>query len=110
MESNYLLEVLPWELWENIFTETYTKTQIYFISTCKFFYNKLKITDLSDAKFAMKLNDEILSQSKFDELISLNASGNPHIRNVSRMKKLKILNASFSTCGIDQDGILGLDL
>lgn len=52
------------------------------------------------------------------DLIELDAHRNPNINDVSFMKNLKILNASYDhedkygdrTCGINQNGIKGLDL
>jgi hypothetical protein len=43
-------------------------------------------------------------------LVELDVTDNKKITNVSMMKSLKILNASGFECGIDQNGVIGLDL
>ncbi len=43
-------------------------------------------------------------------MIELDVAHNPNITNVSFMTNLKKLDASGKKCGIDQEGINGLDL
>ena len=55
------------------------------------------------------MNQKILQYSIFEKVMDLNASYNSKITNVSHMKSLQILCAS-GNCGINQEGIKGLNL
>ena len=87
------------------------RSQLSLISTCIYYRNNLHIIDLFniDKKYLKELTQEILHFSIFEKVIYLNANCNSKITNVSHMKFLQILNASFN-CGIDQKGIEGLNL
>ena len=62
-----------------------------------------------DDKYLKLLVNDILQQHKFRFVVKLNAWNNSNITNVSFMKNLKELDAA-EFCGIDQEGIEGLDL
>ena len=113
--SNYI----PLEIWDMIFDLLNLKTQISLISTCHYFRDNLKITDLyylkNDTKnkknILKKLTTDILKLPIFLNTKWLNAVDNKKINNVSFMTNLKILNAySYSFDTIDQNGIKGLNL
>ena len=63
-----------------------------------------------DDKYLRLLQNNILEQHKFQFVIKLDASSNSKITNVSSMKNLKELDAGGDSCGINQEGIEGLDL
>jgi hypothetical protein len=67
------------------------------------------VTDLYNLhkNLLRKLNDNIIQLYPFT--ISLHASNNSRITNVSHMRSLKVLNA-WGNCGIGDVGITGLDL
>src|SRR5438270_13747239 len=99
------------DIWKIILNLLDFKSQINLISMNHIFRNELKITNLYNIKekYLKLLTDDILKIQIFNQVNSLNASGNKKITNVSMMKSLKILNIS-GKCSIDQNGINGLDL
>jgi hypothetical protein len=103
--------IFPLEIFEYILNLCDFKTQIYLVSLNKFLSDNLKIIDLCHIqhKYLDLLTDKILKQQKFNQLDALNDRGNIKITNVSMISSLKILCA-YSNCGIDQNGIHGLDL
>src|SRR5438270_13500462 len=99
------------DIWKIILNLLDFKSQINLISLNHIFRNELKITNLYDIeeKYLKLLTDDILKMQIFNQVNSLNANNNKKITNVSMIKSLKKLNASYN-CGIDQNGIVGLDL
>jgi len=87
------------------------ESQLSLISTCTQYRNNLHIIDLFNIneKYLQKLTQEILQYLIFENVVYLNASDNSKITNVSHMKSLQILCA-FGNCGINQEGIKGLNL
>jgi hypothetical protein len=77
--------------------------QINYLSICRIFYYKLTIESLS------KWNQNLITNYIFRNVITLDVSDDKHVTDVSFMKKLKILKAR-GDCGIEQNGIDGLDL
>ena len=74
---------------------------------------EIKITNLYsiNKKELKKLTQNIIEQQKFKNVEKLDAKNNEKIENVNHMKKtLKILNSSSYHCGINQSGILELNL
>ena len=76
---------------------------------CKKFNNKLIITDLLNIAYEYlgNLNQKIIE--RYPHVMKLDANYNPRIEDVTHMMNLKILYAS-GDCGIDQNGIKGLNL
>ena len=120
-------DVLPIEIWMKIFTELDFESKLSMISACNYFRISLWITDLYNIpeKYIKKLTDKVLSYNIFkninllrachltkitqngiigQDLIELNAEGNPLITSVVHMKRLRRLNAS-GTCGIGEAGL-----
>jgi hypothetical protein len=81
------------------------KDQINYLSTCRTFYYHLTIETLTE----LCLKQNVINNRIFRNVLSLDASYNSNIKDVSFMKNLKFLDAHGS-CGIDQKGIDGLDL
>ena len=87
-------------------------SQLSLVSACTYYRNNLHITDLFniDKKYLQKLTQKILQFPIFEKVICLNTSYNSKITNVSHMKSLQILNVGGYYCGINQEGIEGLNL
>ena len=100
-----------YELWLIIFKNQTILSQTNLVQSSQRFWDNLIVTDLFDIDDNSKkiLSDEILKLNFFESVAKLHASNNSKITNVSFMKNLKIISASGS-CGIDQNGIAGLDL
>ena len=109
--SYNLILYIPLDIWRIIFDILDFKSKIKLISTCKFLRQNLYIVDLYniEKKYLEKLTTRILKYYIFRNVVSLDASDNNKINDVSFMKNLKKLNAS-DECGIDQNGIKELDL
>jgi hypothetical protein len=102
---------LPLDIFKYMLNFCDLKIQIYLTSTNNFLRNNLKIINLYniEKKYLRLLTDEILNQKIFNQVEALNASYNEKITNISMIPSLKKLNAE-GNCGIDQNGINGLDL
>jgi hypothetical protein len=102
---------LPLDIFTHILNFCDFKIQVYLTSTNNFLRNNLKITNLYniEKKYLRLLTDEILNQKIFNQVEALDAAYNKKITNVSMVRSLKKLNAE-GNCGIDQNGINGLDL
>lgn len=88
------------------------KTYINLISCCLLFYKEIRITDLVNInkKIKIKLNDNILKQPKYANILKLDANNNENIKDVSHLKStLKVLYAK-GKCGINQKCINNLNL
>ena len=94
------------DIWETIFNLLELNSQLKLISVCKHFEDKFFIKKVVRNS---RLSDDIIFQKKFSRIVDLDVSNNPKITNVSFMKNLKILNTGWN-CGINQNGIQGLDL
>src|ERR1700742_2716666 len=96
--------------WQAIFYFCDFKSQLYLLSSCKFFNNKLLITNLYNINKNIRysLNDNILKQLKYKHITKLYADDNKKIKDVSQMTSLKILYAN-GNCGIDQNSIKDLN-
>ena len=94
-------QILPLDVWKEIFDLLDFKSQINFISVCRYFKNSLFITNLFDIekKYLRLLSDDILKN--YCHIVKLHVYKNTKITNVSLMKNLKILNV-FSNNNIDQ--------
>src|SRR5688572_19546030 len=99
------------DIWQLILEHCHFKDQVHLLTCCKFFSDRLRITNLYfvDKNILDLLNDQILTQEKYKHLTKLNAFDNSKITNVSHMKSLRVLNAS-GYCGLNQDSIKCLDL
>ena len=99
------------DVWRFIIKKLDFITIIHLLSSCHYFYDNFYVIDLCniDYKYLYRLSDEILQQHKFQNVQYLDASNNKKITDVSWMNKLQILDAS-DDCGIDQNGIDGLNL
>ena len=106
MESQYL----PIELWNIIFHYLDFKHKHILKLVCKKFNNELLITDLFsiDHKYLCKLDQEIIK--RYSHATKLDASSNKNIKDVSHMSNLRVLWAEEGECGINQNGIKGLNL
>ena len=104
------MDIIPLDIFKEIFLFCDFLTQIRFRQTCKILYNILHIIDFYtiEEKYLTELTDDIIKIHK--SIKCLNAAHNPKIQNVSWMKNLKELTASGYNCVIDQIGIQGLDL
>ena len=96
-------------LWFDIFNLLDLKSQLSLLFTCSSLNNNLSITNLYDIeeKYLNILTNDILRFGIFKYVTKLKC--NNKITNVSFMKNLKKLDARYG-CGIDQNGIIGLDL
>jgi hypothetical protein len=92
------MEKMDYYCLNNILNILDLKNQINYLSTCRIFYYNLSIEKLSGSN----LNQKIITNNIFRNVIILHVQLNEKITNVSFMKKLKFLNAS--NCGIDQNG------
>jgi hypothetical protein len=103
--------MLPLDCWNIILLACDFRTQIHLVSSTNYFRRNLKIKNLLsiEEKYLNKLTNKILQYSIFDQTEKLYASYNSKITNISFMTSLKELHAS-GECGIDQNGISGLDL
>jgi hypothetical protein len=99
------MDKLDYYCHNNILNILRLKDQINYLSTCHIFYYNLTIEKL----LRSNLNQKNIRNHIFRNISSLDVYNNRDITNVSFLKQLKILNASFD-CGIDQNGIDGLDL
>jgi hypothetical protein len=102
-------DLLPVEIWQLIVNHCDAINQIRFCQITKFANMCLHVTDLYNMNRDIldRLNDDILKIYPF--VVQLNAKNNFSITNVSWMRSLKFLDASFN-CGIDDTGITDLDL
>src|ERR1700691_1893595 len=96
------------DIWQIILNQCHLKLQLQILLTSKYLGNRLYILTLDDSKLTRFMNDQILMQNKFREVMILNACNNPNIKNISFLKKLIELKAN-GNCGIDQDGIRNLN-
>ena len=105
------IDLIGVHVWQHILELLDFKTQMRWISSCRYFWYNLYITNLYDIdyKYLNRLSDDILKYWIFRNVIQLNANNNEKITDVSHMKSLKRLGAGRSSC-IDQQGITGLDL
>ena len=105
------MDITPTEIWQTITSFCDPITQINMVSCCSLFYDRLYVTDLFNAsqKKLLCLNDDILKQKKFINVVKLWASDNSNITNVAHMRNLRVLNAG-GNCGIDKYGVKGLSL
>src|SRR5438093_132870 len=67
---------------------------------------KIRIISLIDE--LGNLNDHILNQKKFRNLIRLDVWNNPRVKNIKHLKKLKELDVGYN-CGVDDEQIKKLD-
>ena len=95
-------------LWHDVFTLLDFRSQLSFTLSKRIIHDSFFITDLYNIndKYIKKIDEDIL-QKIFYRASLLKV--NDRIRNVSFMRNLKVLHA-FGHCGIDQEGIVGLDL
>lgn len=115
------------DIWQIIMNLCDIKTQLALSSTCKHFYNNLKIYKLIcqkiNPKFLQTIRCCVLNKIKIvngsnlkqNDIIGLNLNyfkigGYPDISDVSFMTHLKYLSCSGFYCKIDQNGICGLNL
>src|SRR4029078_4457507 len=81
-----------------IFQELDIRSQLHFRAICKWFRDKLDVTDLYniDIKFKNKLTDNIVIQ--YPKLKLLNAWGNSNITDVTigQLKHLQTLSAGYN--------------
>jgi hypothetical protein len=113
------MDRLDYYCYNNIFDILELKDQINYLFTCRIFYHNLSIKKISSKKklfFSeednmpdVNLTQHMMKNYIFRNVISLNVSDNDIITNVSFMTKLKKLYVDHD-CGIDQNGILGLNL
>src|SRR6185437_10484226 len=97
----------PTDILQHILDFTDIQTGLNIIVLCKETNKKLKIKYVYES---FKLTDDILKQKKYSHLIALNAAANSKITNINNFHKLETLNASRISCGIDQKGIIKLNL
>ena len=101
---------IPLEIWKfEIFPKLDLLSQLRLRATCKYLYTNLDITDLYniDIEYRGKLTNEILLQ--YPKLEKLDTRDNSKITNISYLKNLKILDASWYS-GINDESLIGLDL
>jgi hypothetical protein len=89
----------------NILNILELEDQFNYLSTCRLFYYHLSIETLS----AVKLKQNNITNHIFRNITTMDACDNKNVTDVSFMKTLKFLDAS-GCCGIDQNGIVGLNL
>lgn len=86
------------EIWKIIFNLLDLRSQIRVLSVSKFFENNLYIEDLfTDATTRINLiNDDILSQPKFRNVIKLDITYNYLVSDISHLTQLKVLHAKYN--------------
>lgn len=104
-----IYKYIPLEIWKIIFDFSDFQTQIRMTLVCKRFHKNFQVIDFLNIpkQLIKKLNDDILKNYKHIQF--LNASDNPNVKNVNWITNLKILWAR-NKCGINQEGIKGLNL
>jgi hypothetical protein len=98
------------ELWQISCDYLGFSDQLNLLNINKEFNKKLYIRELYrniPRQTRVKLNDNILQQSKYRKLEVLYATHNPNITNVNHLTNLKVLHAS-GYCGITNNGIRDL--
>jgi hypothetical protein len=104
------MEIISSDVWDIIANlHNDLKAMLTLKSCCKFL-NRLLITNLFniDNKYLQLLNNDVLCQPIFSNVVKLDVTCNNNVTDISFMKNLKILCANFSM--IDQNSINGLDL
>ena len=96
--------LIPSDIINVIINEIDTKDKIYFISTCKC----LQTTSIYHLEDKNMLDNNILGQSKFQNLISLNINLNKNINDISFLTNLTSLNIGSSKSILNQTGITKL--
>ena len=96
-------------IYKIIFAKLNFKSKLFFMSTTKFLFDRLFIKDLIniDQKYLFAINNNIIAQTKFSNIRSLNIFNNTHITNIS---KLKILHGVNSKTNINQHTIISANL
>lgn len=102
--SNIFVFVI--DIWQVICDYCDTITQLNLISTCNLFRSELCIKNLTDPEITYMLNDDILKQHIYRNLLLLDLTNNQKVTDIRHLTKLNLLN----TKTLDQTNINNMSL